>query len=101
MTTYYTYAFKAYDRFGKTALEGAWVNITQEDIMIANLNGKMAKLTEGIDYTVVAQPKKIVSKGNKAQRWMKYVAKQTGLYTLKKADALKYSSLINGIRIKE
>jgi hypothetical protein len=100
MTTYYTYATKAYDYHGKAVLETAWVNITDEMVFMSNLKGKFTGLVEGAHYQIVKQPKKIASRGNKAQRWVSQVCKQTGLRRLHKDLELKYAQNLGGIRIK-
>ena len=45
MTTYYTYATTAYDYHGNDVLQTAWVNITEEDILMATLKGKFKGFT--------------------------------------------------------
>ena len=101
MTTYYTYATKAFDYHGKAVLETAWVNITEEMVFMSNLQGKFVGLVEGAHYQIVKQPKKIVNRGNKAQRWVSQVCKQTGLRRLPKHIELLYAQNLGGIRIKE
>lgn len=100
MTTYYTYATKAYDYHGNDVLQSAWVNITEEDIMMATLKGKLQQMIEGYHYEVVKQTHKIANRGNKAQRWVSKVCKQKNLIRLHKADELRYSNNIGGIIIK-
>lgn len=101
MTTYYTYATTAYDYHGNDVLQTAWVNITEEDILMATLKGKFKGFVEGINYQIVKQPKKIVSRGNKAKRWVSQVCKQTGLRRLHKKDEIFNSKTVGGIIIKE
>ena len=100
MTTYYTYATKAFDYHGNAVLETAYVNITEEMIFMSNLKGNFNGKIEGAHYQIVKQPKKIANRGNKAKRWVSQVCKQTGLRRLRKDLELLWQHKLGGIIIK-